>query len=116
MSMGLTPRMRDALVFIRGHIAAHDVPPSYDEIKRGLSLRSRGGVARLVDSLQQRGYITRKPGFMRSLALTEQPSRTYTLPPTVQLELDRFCARTQQRAADVIADAVTLFIDQDRDA
>lgn len=67
---GLTPRQRDALRVIKEHIALHDYPPTFDEIREAMGLSSKSGVKRLVDALVERGLIHMRPGRARSIALT----------------------------------------------
>ena len=50
-----------------------NVSPSYDEIGRHIGLKSKAGVARLVDSLVRQGRITREPHRARSLAIVPAP-------------------------------------------
>lgn len=64
---GLTPRQRDAMLFIQSAYEATGVGPSYDEIKNGLGLASKSSINRLVVSLEQRGYLGRVSGAGRSI-------------------------------------------------
>jgi DNA-binding MarR family transcriptional regulator len=67
---GLTRRQRHALDFIRYYLTATTtVPPSYDEIKVALGLKSKGEVHRIITALVARGYLTRRYGVPRSIAL-----------------------------------------------
>lgn len=67
MTYGLTPRMKDCLDFIDRHIAEHGYSPSFDEMKIGLGLTSKGPVHRLVQKLEERGAIKRMTGRSRSI-------------------------------------------------
>lgn len=67
---GLTPRMKECLDFIRACIENGGISPSFGEIAEAMGLASRGGVARLVESLEQRGFIKRTPGHARTIILT----------------------------------------------
>lgn len=67
---GLTRRQRHALDYIRYYLTATStVPPSYDEIKAALGLKSKGEVHRIITALVARGYLTRRYGIPRSIAL-----------------------------------------------
>lgn len=68
---GLTPRQRDVLDFIRSHQGEHGVTPTYDEIAAGIGLSSKSGIARMIDGLEERGFVTRLPGRWRSIVLRE---------------------------------------------
>lgn len=75
---GLTPRMHETLRFVRGYMTEHGYSPNTDEIREGLRLRSKSGVVRLLDSLEERGAITRIKKRARSiqvLDLWEMPKR-----------------------------------------
>lgn len=67
---GLTRRQRDLLVFIAAHTDRHGEAPTYDEMRVGLGFSSKSPVARLVDGLVERGYLTRLRNRSRSLAIT----------------------------------------------
>lgn len=55
------PTMAEMRVFqyIVWHIAHREVPPSEAEIQRGLGYKSSTSVQPLIQSLEQRGYISR---------------------------------------------------------
>lgn len=114
-ALGLTQRERDALDFITSYIGQHRIAPSYDDIRAGLNLKSKSGVTRLIGALEERGHIARLHGHGRSIALTgvrrPRPAPP-ALPPKVQAELDRYCLANGEAPEAVIADAVTLFIDE----
>lgn len=118
---GLTPRQRDCLDAIVNHQAAHGSAPSYQEIGNALGLRSRGCVMRFLDALEERGYIQRRACTKRSIVVLgvadDTPPVPHRLPPMVDARLRISCAATGEDPAAIVADAVTLFIDQaERDA
>ena len=55
----LTRKQSDLLKFIHARMAADGVPPSFDEMKEALDLRSKSGIHRLITALEERGYIRR---------------------------------------------------------
>lgn len=63
----LTQRQKQALDVIKAFWAEHGYAPSYEVIARGLNIKSKGGVARIVDSLVASGYITKQPRRARSV-------------------------------------------------
>lgn len=65
----LSPRRAEFLEFIRAHVKAHGVSPSFDEIGRAVGARSKNTVARVVYELQHRGYIRILPRRARSIQL-----------------------------------------------
>jgi DNA-binding MarR family transcriptional regulator len=69
---GLTPRQKQAIDFIHTEIVTKGISPSFDEIGAELGLVSKGAVARLVDVLVDRGFITIRKHVSRSIALIDQ--------------------------------------------
>lgn len=74
----LTQRMREARDYIDHYIRAHGgVSPSFEEIKTGLGLASKGRVHMLVENLVERGYLRRR-GCHRGLeVIRPRPPLTY---------------------------------------
>lgn len=106
---GLTPRQLQALDFVRGAIARDPWPPSVREVAAALGT-GVSSAQRLLTELRRRGHIDWIPGARRSLRL----AGTVPLFPEGPLaaRLDRHCAATGDRPADVIADAVALHLDE----
>jgi len=74
MSMGLTPRQKEAFDFIDGYLArTGGVSPSYDEIAEGVGLMSKSGAYRLVRGLKERGFIGQMRGRARSFSILKRP-------------------------------------------
>jgi repressor LexA len=69
--IGLTQTQFKCLNFIRAHVAAHGFSPTYDEIRIQLRLSSTSIVARMVDALEERGYLRRAKSGVRSIQLIE---------------------------------------------
>ena len=55
----LTRKQIQLLEFIQVRMARDGVPPSFDEMKLALDLRSKSGIHRLVTALEERGFIRR---------------------------------------------------------
>ena len=55
----LTRKQRDLLEFIHARVQRDGVPPSFDEMKDALDLRSKSGMHRLITALEERGFIRR---------------------------------------------------------
>ena len=49
------------------------MPPSYDEMKEALDLRSKSGIHRLITALEERGFIRRLPHRARALEIIKMP-------------------------------------------
>jgi len=69
----LTRKQRDLLLFIHEHLKHDDVPPSFDEMKDALGLKSKSGIHRLITGLEERGYIERLPHRARALEIKRLP-------------------------------------------
>ncbi len=68
----LTTRQKELFDFIKSYIDTHSISPSFDEMKEALGLRSRSGVFRLLDEIEQKGFIRRYP--LKSRAIEISPN------------------------------------------
>lgn len=69
----LTQKQRDLLYFIHEKMRKDDVPPSFEEMKEALGLKSKSGIHRLISALVERGYIERLPHRARALEIKRLP-------------------------------------------
>ncbi|MEZ5813562.1 MAG: transcriptional repressor LexA [Alphaproteobacteria bacterium] len=69
----LTKKQRDLLIFIHQRLSEDDVPPSFEEMKDALGLKSKSGIHRLISGLEERGYIERLPHRARALEIKRLP-------------------------------------------
>lgn len=70
----LTRKQRDLLVYIHKHMASgDDVAPSFEEMKTAMGLKSKSGIHRLIQALEERGYIERLPHRARALKIIRLP-------------------------------------------
>ena len=69
----LTKKQIQLLEFIQKRMAQDGVPPSFDEMKDALDLRSKSGIHRLVTALEERGFIRRLPHRARALEILRLP-------------------------------------------
>ena len=69
----LTKKQIQLLEFIQKRMARDGVPPSFDEMKDALDLRSKSGIHRLVTALEERGFIRRLPHRARALEIVRLP-------------------------------------------
>ena len=69
----LTKKQLQLLEFIHKRVQQDGVPPSFDEMKEELGLRSKSGIHRLITGLEERGYITRLAHRARALEITRLP-------------------------------------------
>ena len=76
----LTPKQKELLLFINERLRESGIPPSFDEMKEALDLRSKSGIHRLITALEERGFIRRLPHRARALEILKLPetvSSTY---------------------------------------
>lgn len=69
----LTKKQRDLLEFIHTRVQRDGVPPSFDEMKEALDLRSKSGIHRLITALEERGFIRRLAHRARALEIVKLP-------------------------------------------
>jgi repressor LexA len=69
----LTKKQLDLLEFIDRRLQRDGVPPSFDEMKEALDLRSKSGIHRLITALEERGFIRRLPHRARALEIVKMP-------------------------------------------
>ena len=69
----LTKKQLDLLEFIHRRVQRDGVPPSFDEMKEALDLRSKSGIHRLITALEERGYIRRLAHRARALEIIRMP-------------------------------------------
>jgi repressor LexA len=69
----LTRKQSDLLRFIHERLKETGIPPSFDEMKDALDLRSKSGIHRLIMALEERGFIRRLPNRARALEVLRLP-------------------------------------------
>ncbi len=69
----LTRKQLELLDFIKTRMDAEGVPPSFDEMKDALDLRSKSGIHRLITALEERGFIRRLAHRARALEIIKLP-------------------------------------------
>ncbi|RFB80204.1 transcriptional repressor LexA [Methylovirgula sp. 4M-Z18] len=69
----LTKKQNELLRFIHERLKETGVPPSFDEMKDALDLRSKSGIHRLIMALEERGFIRRLPNRARALEVLKLP-------------------------------------------
>lgn len=72
----LTRKQSELLRFIQERLAESGVPPSFDEMKDALDLKSKSGIHRLILALEERGFIRRLPNRARAIEVLRQPEST----------------------------------------
>jgi len=89
----LTRKQLDLLRFIQQRMRETGVPPSFDEMKDALDLKSKSGIHRLITALEERGFLRRLPNRARAIEVIRLPD-TVTgpapAPVTAGAEVVRF--------------------------
>ena len=69
----LTRKQLELLHFINSHLLRDGVPPSFDEMKEALDLKSKSGIHRLITALEERGFIRRLAHRARAIEIVKLP-------------------------------------------
>jgi repressor LexA len=69
----LTRKQLELLDFIQKRTGRDGVPPSFDEMKEALDLRSKSGIHRLITALEERGFIRRLAHRARAIEIVKLP-------------------------------------------
>lgn len=80
----LTEKQKDLLLFIHARMQERGVPPSFDEMKDALDLRSKSGIHRLITALVERGFIRRLPHRARAIEVIKLPDNQAGIPSAGQ--------------------------------
>lgn len=117
---GLTPRERDCLAAICDYVSRTGTAPAYSELGALLGLSSKSGVYRLVEGLEQRGWIRKLRNKARSIEIVSRVNAASGVTMDVEKMVPRrtlaalhaHCQRTGEQPADVVADAIAMFLDK----
>ena len=74
----LTRKQQELLSFIDDRLRTDGVSPSFEEMKDALQLRSKSGVHRLINALEERSFIRRLPNRARALEVLRLPDALKT--------------------------------------
>src|SRR5205807_4526600 len=113
----LTRKQLELLRFIHERLKEAGVPPSFDEMKDALDLRSKSGIHRLITALAERGFIRRLPNRARAIEVIKLPesmahgmasrrSRGFT-PSVIEGNLGRVRAASEDEGGKPVAVPVT---------
>jgi repressor LexA len=83
--MMLTRKQQELLAFIDQRLQADGVSPSFEEMKDALQLRSKSGVHRLINALEERRFIRRLPNRARALEVLQMPDAMRPTRPALTL-------------------------------
>lgn len=85
----LTKKQKDLLLFIHEKMSEDDIPPSFEEMKNALGLKSKSGIHRLISALVERGYIERLPHRARALQIKKLPEGLKPSPQPIAQDNDQ---------------------------
>lgn len=74
--MAVTKRQKEILVFLESFVARNGYSPSFDEIARGMELKSLATVHKHVTNLEKKGLLDRVHNRSRSIEVLPAGSRT----------------------------------------
>lgn len=113
----LTRKQHDLLMFIHERLKETGVPPSFEEMKEALDLRSKSGIHRLITALEERGFLRRLPHRARALEIVRLPdsvapglassARGFN-PSVIEGDLGRIPTKTVETETDTPAAAVPV--------
>lgn len=69
----LTRKQHELLMFIHERMKESGIPPSFEEMKDALDLKSKSGIHRLISALEERGFVRRLPNRARALEVIKLP-------------------------------------------
>ena len=98
----LTPKQQELLSFIQNRLEEGGVSPSFEEMKEALDLRSKSGIHRLINALEERGFIRRLPNRARALEVLKLPDAMHRAPKAVAPSKPQLVAKPPIAANDVI--------------
>ncbi len=84
----LTRKQLDLLNYINKHLNKDGIPPSFDEMKEALDLRSKSGIHRLITALEERGFIRRLAHRARAIEIVKLPESLETNNELAKLNAD----------------------------
>ena len=115
----LTQKQKELLLFVHSRLQETGVPPSFDEMKDALDLKSKSGIHRLITALEERGFIRRLPHRARALEVIKLPEnapetqagarKPSGFQPSV-IEGSRGKARELEMPASTVIDARTVSV------
>src|SRR5271154_4833178 len=95
----LTRKQYELLMFIHERVRESGIPPSFDEMKEALDLKSKSGIHRLITALEERGFLRRMEKRARALEVLKLPENmAETLrPATTRSQSQRAALRPHGR-------------------
>ena len=70
----LTKKQLELLIFLEENIKFSAIPPSFEEMKNKVGLKSKSGIHRLISALEDRGFIKKLPFKARAIEILKSPN------------------------------------------
>jgi repressor LexA len=106
--MMLTRKQQELLTFIDARLRTDGVSPSFEEMKDALQLRSKSGVHRLINALEERAFIRRLPNRARALEVLQLPEAMRAAKPVLTLVPPAAAPRPPVQAMIAANDTITV--------
>ena len=102
----LTRKQYELLMFIHERVRESGIPPSFDEMKDALDLKSKSGIHRLITALEERGYLRRMEKRARALEIIKLPENMSDTirPATTRSQAQRMSVPSRPMRGTVAAD------------
>jgi repressor LexA len=71
----MTEKQQLVLDFIKAYMRLHGIPPSYEVIAKGLGLKAKSNIHRVIHKLKEEGLIETKPYKFHSIRLVDKSAR-----------------------------------------
>lgn len=84
----LTQKQHDLLFFIHQNIKEKGVSPSFEEMKAFMNLKSKSGIHRLIQELEQKNFLRHLPNKARSLEVIALPEEKRPFIQTLDIAND----------------------------
>jgi SOS-response transcriptional repressor LexA len=82
----LTPRLQQLIQFISDYISVHGYSPLIEEMRIGMGFKGKSVVARMIDKLEERGFVKRHHGATRGITIVGDSADIRHLPDHVLIE------------------------------
>lgn len=103
----LTPKQKELLDYLTDEIRVNGLPPTISEIAKSFKLKSKNAVAKLLNALEEKGYI-RKSGKARGLEVLDQEGEAISKGMMSLPVLGRITAGLPMLAEEQIEDWLSL--------
>ena len=98
----LTRKQYELLMFIHERVHETGIPPSFDEMKDALDLKSKSGIHRLITALEERGFLRRMEKRARAIEIVKLPENVAETirPATTRSQAQRMSPGRHSRSND----------------